>query len=55
MFPQSGGFPVIYPTALMFQTTNVGQQAGANMMDMLTVLDLDDSNEQEKFMMKDNL
>ena len=25
MFPQSGGFPVIYPTAPVVQTTNVGQ------------------------------
>ena len=55
MFPQSGGFPVIYPTAPMVQTTNVGQQVGANMMDTLTVPDLDDPNEQEKLMMKDSL
>ena len=52
MFPQSEGFPVIYPTAPMFPTTNVGQPAG--MMDMLTVPDLDDPKEQEKLMMKDN-
>ena len=25
MFPKSGGFPVIYPTTLIVQTTNVGQ------------------------------
>ena len=44
MFPQLGGFPVIYPTAPMVQATNVGQQAGENMMDMLIVPDLDDPN-----------
>ena len=55
MYPQSGGFPVPYPTAPMFPTTNVGQQVGANMMDAMTVPDLDDPNEQEKLLMKDNL
>ena len=55
MFLQSEGFPVIYPTALMVQMKNAGQQAGANMMDMLTVPYLDDPNKQEKLMMKDNL
>ena len=55
MFPQSGGFSIIYPTAPMVQMTNAGQQASANMMDMLTVPDLDDPNKQEKLMMKENL
>ena len=55
MIPQSGGFPVIYPSALMVQMMNAGQQVDASMMDMLTVPDLDDPNDQEKLMMKDTL
>ena len=34
---------------------NAGQQASTRMMDMLTVPDLDDPNEQEKLMMKNTL
>ena len=34
---------------------NAGQQVGANMVDMLTIPDLDDPNEREKLMMKNTL
>ena len=51
MIPQSEGFPFTYPTTLVVQMLNVGQQAGANMMDLLIVSNLDDPNEQEKLMM----
>ena len=55
MIPQLGGFPVIYPSALMVQMMNAGQQVEAIMMDMLIVPDLDDPNEREKLMVKDTI
>ena len=55
MMPQLGGFLFTYPIAPVVQVPNARQQAGANMMDLLIVSDLDDPNEWEKLMMKDTL